>query len=94
MALLFTNKYKHHLVYLQKTTQIILKELTKIWRIHILHFRIYPGHGTLIMFALILFRFYVHAFKTKVYTGSTVISVEVYNAEIIFLFNTKVQLIR
>lgn len=29
MALLFTNKYKHHLVYLQKTTQIILKNLPK-----------------------------------------------------------------
>lgn len=54
-----------------------------------MHLRIYPGHGTLIMFALILFRFYVHAFKTKVYTGSTVISVEVYMPKSFFFLIPK-----
>lgn len=45
------------------------------------------------MFVLILFRFYVYVFKIKVYIGSIVILVEVYNVEIIFFFNIKVQLI-
>lgn len=45
------------------------------------------------MFVLILFRFYVYVFKIKVYIGSIVILVEIYNVEIIFFFNIKVQLI-
>lgn len=91
MALLQINTSINHLFIslLAKNNSDYLKELTKIWRIHILHLRIYPGHGTLIMFALILFRFYVHAFKTKVYTGGTVISVEVYMPKSFFFLIPK-----
>lgn len=60
-----------------ENTHIAPQNLSRTW------------YRTLIMFALILFRFYVHAFKTKVYTGSTVISVEVYMPKSFFFLIPK-----
>lgn len=42
-----------------------------------------------VCFDITVFRFYVHAFKTKAYTGSTVISVEVYMPKSFFFLIPK-----